>query len=364
MASITNESGGRRTIQFVAPDGSRKSVRLGKVSKQHAELAKVRIERLIAARLIGEPPDPDTRKWLYNVDPILLDRLARAGLVEASHSTRLGDLGSAYLGRRSDLKPQTRRFLRLAMDRLTEHFGHDRLARTLTTADAADWRRHLLASGLSEATARTYARGVKQVFRDAMERELLEANPFAKLPSGTVANTNERIVTRAEITRVLDACPDQSWRTLIALCRFGGLRCPSETHLITWSDVDLKDGRMLVRSPKTEHHLGHDAREVPIQPALLAELQAQRADKDHGRCVIPLSRNNLHRRLTFIIAEAGVDPWRDPFHCLRRSCQTEWAEDFPEHVVASWIGNSVVVARRHYLKVTEEHFHAAKGAGR
>lgn len=29
-------------------------------------------------------------------------------------------------------------------------------------------------------------------------------------------------------------------------------------------------------------------------------------------------------------------------------------ERFPEHIAAAWIGNTVQVARRHYLQVTEE----------
>ena len=35
MASITRESNGRRTIQFVCGDGKRRSIRLGKVSQRH-----------------------------------------------------------------------------------------------------------------------------------------------------------------------------------------------------------------------------------------------------------------------------------------------------------------------------------------
>ena len=36
-----------------------------------------------------------------------------------------------------------------------------------------------------------------------------------------------------------------------------------------------------------------------------------------------------------------------------------------EHVVCAWIGNSKVVARKHYLQVTEEHFErAARFTGR
>ena len=32
---------------------------------------------------------------------------------------------------------------------------------------------------------------------------------------------------------------------------------------------------------------------------------------------------------------------------------------FPTHVVCEWLGNTESVAREHYLRVTEDHFHAA-----
>ena len=43
MASITQESNGRKTVQFVAADGKRKSVRLGKMSIRDAEAIRRRI---------------------------------------------------------------------------------------------------------------------------------------------------------------------------------------------------------------------------------------------------------------------------------------------------------------------------------
>ena len=36
---------------------------------------------------------------------------------------------------------------------------------------------------------------------------------------------------------ILEACPDQEWRTLFALVRYGGLRCPSEVLKLKWSDI-------------------------------------------------------------------------------------------------------------------------------
>jgi hypothetical protein len=46
MASISRDANGRRCIQFLAADGVRKGIRLGKVSQRIAEEIKVKIEAL------------------------------------------------------------------------------------------------------------------------------------------------------------------------------------------------------------------------------------------------------------------------------------------------------------------------------
>ena len=43
---------------------------------------------------------------------------------------------------------------------------------------------------------------------------------------------------------------------IVALCHYGGIRCPSELLPLTWNDVNRERGRFFVRSPKTEHHEG------------------------------------------------------------------------------------------------------------
>ncbi len=45
-------------------------------------------------------------------------------------------------------------------------------------------------------------------------------------------------------------------------------------HLgLKWGDIDWDKGRMIVRSPKTAHHIGHDSRLVPLFPELLPYLR-------------------------------------------------------------------------------------------
>lgn len=67
--------------------------------------------------------------------------------------------------------------------------------------------------------------------------------------------------------------------------------------------------------------------------------------------------------LTKIIRRAGLDVWPKLFQNLRSTRQTELEERFRSHVVCGWLGNSVQVARKHYLQTTDEHFEeAGRGA--
>ena len=48
--------------------------------------------------------------------------------------------------------------------------------------------------------------------------------------------------------------------------------------------------------------------------------------------------------------------WEKLFQNMRATRQTELADTFPDHVVSKWLGNSVAVAKKHFLRTTDEHF--------
>src|SRR5690606_2348309 len=134
----------------------------------------------------------------------------------------------------------------------------------------------------------------RQFFADAVSREIIARNPFAGL-NGTVGSNRDRdfFVTRDMAMLVLEACPDDEWRLLFALSRFGGLRCPSEHLALTWGDVDWGGQRIVVRSSKTEHHEGKECRVVPIFPELRPYLEAVREKAAKGEpFVITRYRDN------------------------------------------------------------------------
>jgi hypothetical protein len=63
--------------------------------------------------------------------------------------------------------------------------------------------------------------------------------------------------------------PGYEWKLIFALARYAGLRTPSGSRLLTWNDIQWHENKMMVSSPKTEHHEGRAKRVVPIVPELL-----------------------------------------------------------------------------------------------
>jgi len=131
--------------------------------------------------------------------------------------------------------------------------------------------------------------------------------------------------------------------------------------------VDWERGRFLVRSPKTEHHEGGGERWVPIFPELRPYLE-DAFERAAPGTVFLINRYrdtnaNLRTQLMRIIRRAGVTAWPKLFQNMRASRETELAAEYPLHVVCAWIGNSALIAQKHYLQVTESDFERATCGG-
>src|SRR5690606_10136614 len=117
-----------------------------------------------------------------------------------------------------------------------------------------DFRQSLKNDNLRENSIRKHVAIARQFLEDAKRRRIIAENPFAGLPAGTIpAPDRQQFVTHDMIRKVIDVAPCTEWRLIIALARFGGLRTPSETFALRWSDIDWERGRMTVSVPKLEH---------------------------------------------------------------------------------------------------------------
>jgi len=383
VASLIRYGQGKRAsyrVDFSIGD-KRKTIRLGKAGYDEARTFNANLELLLGSRMTNTTPRDEILRWLTGLPDKIHEKLAQLGLADARKPATAAPTLRAWLDRlieqRPDLKPASVRSLRGTGNLLIEHLG-DVPIDAITADVAADWRAWMTgrpiqeplknertqrvqatesdtpSRTMAEASIRLHCRNAKAIMGEAVRRELLPRNPFRNLTSTAIAADRARYITPEETDKIIDACPDIRWRLLVGLARLAGLRVPSETHSVTWGDVDFDRWRLTVRSVKTERFAGKESRIVPIVPKLQAILQDafDKAEPGQER-VVSLSRNNLHRTIRAAVKRAGVSPWSDLFQALRRSCETEWSLAYPAHVCADWLGHSECVSRKHYLQVPE-----------
>jgi integrase len=344
------------------------------VDAKTAATTRVHIEHLVNAACHGMATPAATAQWLSTIGDRLHDRLARAGLVAPRERMTLGGLLDGFLKAHATAKPGTRVAWSQVMRDLRDFFGGERDLGAITADDAERFRLHLADRSLAEYTIVKRLQKARQFFRYAERRGWLQKNPFVdvKHRGGNPAD-RQHYVSEADTLRLMEAAPDWVWRTIIALSRFAGLRCPSEVLSLRWQDVDLPAGTMWVRSPKTERY--GEGRLVPIfvrlRPYLEGAWEMAREGQTHvipEERYLPASRGpagwrNANLRTTFskIVARAGLGRWNRLFHALRASCETDVAAEFPVGATCRWLGNSRAIAARHYLQPRDADFQKASG---
>ena len=381
MASLNRDKGRSGStllrIQFVDGRGDRRAIRLGAVPIKVAQEVLRRVEELVAVQVAGVAHSADLAGWLRDLPEDTYGKLAAVGLVEprvAAPVLTLANLIDAFVSRTS-AGPVTVKAYKQTTDSMLAFYGKDRAVVSITAEDADSWRnwiakdkkgtvkkRTTADNRLAPATVAKRVLVAKQIFRKAVRWGWIGKSPFEDVRSGSQVNANRSHYVSAEVANdVLEACPSVEWRIVIALARYGGLRCPSEVGTVSWSDVDWAKGRLMVRSKKTEHHGGeHAVRVVPIQPALRAVLdEAWEQVADGEKLIAPKAAGcavNLRTTLEKIILRAGHKPWPRLLQNLRASCATDWVERHPAHVAAAWLGHSPAVAAAHYLQARNHHF--------
>jgi integrase len=267
---------------------------------------------------------------------------------------------------RTDVKPNTLKLWRQTAEKIRLFFGN-RMLRSLTTKDGSNFLRWLSTSvdlggaGHSASTPGKHLTIAKGFLNEAVDAEILSANPFQKIHCDRTVNRRRRcFIPSKRIEAVISCTDDLELRAIIALSRWGGLRTPSEPFALLWKHIDWERLRITVPAVKTK------LRELPLFPELLPYLQAllngtksQLPDSFLFPRLQGFSDSNLRKQMKRTILSAGSAPWPKIFHNLRASRQTELEERFPRKTVCEWMGNSETVADQHYLQVLEEHFDRA-----
>lgn len=375
MASYQrNKTNGTTKIEFYL-DKQKHRIHFSKLSEREAMRISDKIGQLIHFKRLNQTPDGDLTNWLAGLDDVTYEKLVRQSLVPARerYATGLKDYLDSYINGRHNLKPATRTSCGLVISDLIQYFGESRNIQDINAGEAEDFRQNLIKRGLSASTISKRLQRAKMFFAMALKKKIISENPFDGVSHAATVKTDRMFfVTREMTDLILEQC-DLDWMLIIALGRFGGVRVPSECLFARWQDVDWERQRMLIHSPKTEHHQNQACREIPLFPELKVILERAyeaaevgqefiiRNDEYRLRAKGKNGWQNVNLRTQFerMIKRAGLTPWPRLFHALRSSRETELVKDYPIHTVTKWLGNSPKIALKHYLVVTDDDFQKA-----
>lgn len=303
----------------------------------------------------------------------------RDGKGDEPQKVTLKEFGETYMELRTDLTKRSReehdrliRFLRIL-------FGDNRPLHSITPLDVRGfiaWYRKRKVKGkpVSQATVNKVMREGHRFFREAVDCQLIKANPFVGMRQTRVAEVDWHHVTPTEFRALLDAASSTRWQAIIALAYCCGLRV-GEILNLTWDDVDLTEHTVRIVAKRGElaedwSPKDKDMRTVPLpEPAriVLAKLWLARSQDQVYVVTLsfgpnadkPIPRRNTWRDFDVIRRRASVP--RCSLHDLRKSYCTNLAGSLPLHVVQELAGHSDIrTTRRHYVKVQPEHFDEAR----
>lgn len=336
----------------------RKTLSLGQ--RKDASTIFEMVSRLLEVRedKINEPPY--LTAWKENLDNDLYLRLEKLGLVDCRRQrATFRIIYDQWTDYPVDRKPNTIANHATAYARVLDFFNEDRLLETITAEEALRFKQFLQNRGYAPATIDGVFRKIKAWYSLAEKSGLVQSNPFSEVRTNRSPNPERRVYVRPEwYPRLLEACPNQTCRTLISLSRIGGLRVDSETRTLRWSYVDFEKNLVTIRSPKTERFEGREQRVIPLFPELRTELERQRAITGELAYVLPDCgcHANVYNTVIRIIGRAGLVPWPKPFNNMRASREMDLLESFPAHVVAAWLGHSTITERKYYVYAREEDY--------
>ncbi len=271
----------------------------------------------------------------------------------------------------SSIKPNTLRYWRQTADFLAASWPEigERELRKITEEECQKWAAKT-APKTSDNRFNNAAALLRSVFKVGVDAGLIYTNPAESVKRVTVRKKDMTLPTRAQLRNILEAMGAQTKNgkditrggcDLAAGLAYTGLRLDEARHL-TWGDVDLERGEIIVRgSPETGTKNG-EVRHVPITGSARALLegmrgQDQRAPAMSAKVFSAQSCIKALQRACKIVGARSISH-HDLRHYFATAC-IESGVDIP--TVSRWLGHKDggALAMKTYGHLRREHSLAA-----
>ena len=209
-----------------------------------------------------------------------------------------------------------------------------------------------LAQSHSSSTINRYYAFLRSVFNRAVEWDMLEVNPLARLHTFQESPGRVRYLTAQEAEALLEACrghPKLFGFVILAL--YTGMR-RGEIERLLWNDVDLEKGIIRVKDSKTRK-----ARMIPIPKDLQRFLESLPHTSDYV-----LGPWGFKRSFCSACRRAGLQDFR--FHDLRHT-YASWKvmAGVDLRTVAELLGHRTLAMVMRYSHLSPDHLEKAREKG-
>jgi len=285
--------------------------------------------------------------------------------MQNTQQTSIKVLVTEYLASNKRIGWSTRELTKRAAKYLVKAVGNIQVG--LFGSQEAEQYQNWLLDRYSKTTANIYCKTIRPVFRWAMRHKWIKDDVF-NIPLCKITKKRMRIYETSEFRALLDAAPDDMWRTRLLLARSCGLR-RSEILNLTVSDCDFENNLLFIQ-PKKETRTtwawepkSRECRTLPLlEPVanillrVIAELPADQpyiciTALRYYRVMQMKRRGELEDRVRNCPDGNFTVPYKrilkrarvkaGTFHDLRRTYLTEMAESgLPVHWVQALAGHS------------------------
>lgn len=172
-------------------------------------------------------------------------------ILEGRSTTRLGDFAKDYLEYSHTYKsPNTCRADQLAMRKLEDHFGSNKLLVQIGIKEVTKFLAALQKTGIKATSLAIYYRHLKAAFNQAVAWKLIRENPFKEVREPKGQESPPRYLQPEEIEQILAAETDPAFHRLWRFYLWSGVR-RREALSLTWADIDRK--HELIMIPQTKN---------------------------------------------------------------------------------------------------------------
>lgn len=216
------------------------------------------------------------------------------------------------------------------------------------------------ANKVEKATINKEIRSIKAIFNYAVNMELIQRNPFAKVKQIKTDDGEILSMSNLEVSMLFKVIPEGYFRNLVKFALLTGCRL-SEIIYIQWNDIDFTRELIYVRNKAQFKTKTGKNREIPINDCLRALLSLIRACnsevlkvEDYIFCKKngdPYNKNFISRKFKSFVMKSGIDN-KFHFHCLRHTLLTNLAN------FGTPINSLKKLAGHSNIKTTELYLHS------